>query len=68
MNTMDFKKMSTSQRLQVMEALWDSLLYEGDEIEPPEWHEKLITERKEKIANGQAKFISLAELKKNRHQ
>jgi len=36
MNTMDFKKMSTSQRLQVMEALWDSLLYEGDEIEPPE--------------------------------
>jgi hypothetical protein len=66
MNIADFKKMSTSERLQAMEALWDSLLYEGDEIETPQWHEKILEERKEKIASGQAKFISLSELKKSR--
>jgi len=34
--------MNTSERLQTMEALWDSLLYENGEIESPEWHEKIL--------------------------
>jgi len=68
MNITELKKMSTSERLQVMEALWDSLLYESDVVETPEWHEKILQERKEKIASGSAKFISLAELKKSRLQ
>jgi hypothetical protein len=68
MNISELKKMSTSERLQAMEALWDSLLYENDEIETPEWHEKILQERKERIASGNAKFISLAELKQSRQQ
>lgn len=68
MNISELKKMSTIDRLQAMEALWDSFLYEMDEIETPEWHEKILRERKEKIANGTAKFISLSELKKTRQQ
>ncbi len=59
--------MSKTERLQAMEALWDSLLYE-DDIETPEWHEKILSERKKKIANNEAKFISLAELKASRKQ
>jgi len=51
-----------------MEALWDSLLYEDGEIETPKWHEKILEERKNKIINGTAKFISLAELKASREQ
>ncbi|MBI5558780.1 MAG: addiction module protein [Deltaproteobacteria bacterium] len=68
MNISELKKMSTIERLQAMEALWDSFLYEIDEIETPEWHEKVLRARKEKIANGTAKFISLSELKKSRQQ
>ena len=68
MNLSEVKKMSISERLQAMEALWDSLLYEDHEIEAPEWHVKIVQERKEKIANGNAKFISLSELKKSRQQ
>jgi hypothetical protein len=51
-----------------MEALWDSILYEDGEMEIPEWHEKILEERKSLIANGLAKFISLAELKASRKQ
>jgi len=68
MNISELKKMSALDRLQAMEALWDSFLYENDEIETPEWHEKIITERKDKIIDGTAKFISLSELKKSRQQ
>ena len=68
MNLAEVKKMSISERLQAMEALWDSLLYENYEIEAPEWHVRIVQERKAKIANGNAKFISLSELKKSRQQ
>ncbi len=67
MKIAELKKMSTSERLQAMEALWDSLQYEGGEIETPAWHEKILQERKAKIASGEAKFITLAELKRSRH-
>jgi len=66
MNTLDIKKMSTIERLQVMEALWDSLLYEDTEIESPEWHRDILDERKGKIESDNAKFISLEELKASR--
>ena len=66
MNMADFKKMTKTERLQAMEALQDSLLYEDGEIDTPKWHEKVLEERKNKISNGEAKFISLAELKASR--
>ena len=68
MNITELRKMSTSERLQAMEVLWDSLVYENDAVETPEWHEKVLQERKEKIASGCATFISLADLKKSRLQ
>lgn len=49
-----------------MEALWDSFRYENEKIETPEWHKNILQERKEKIASGNAKFISLLELKQSR--
>jgi putative addiction module component (TIGR02574 family) len=66
MNTMEIKKMSMIERLQAMEALWDSLLDEESEIESPEWHQDVLRERKRKIENGKAEFISLEELKTTR--
>jgi hypothetical protein len=68
MNIEDLKKMSTGQRLQAMEALWDSLLYEHKEIESPEWHAKILEERKSIITSGKARFVSLKELKAGRRQ
>lgn len=58
--------MSMVERLQAMEALWDSLMYEESEIESPEWHRDILEERKRKIENGKAEFISLEKLKSSR--
>ena len=33
METIDIKKMRTTERLQIMDTLWDSLLYEETKIE-----------------------------------
>ncbi len=64
MDTSEIKKMSTSERLQIMEAIWNSLLYENENIEAPVWHGQVIGNRKRKIENNEATFVSVKDLKK----
>ncbi len=66
MDTIGIKKMSVIERIQIMEALWDSFLHEGFEIESPEWHHDILENRKRKIENGKAEFITIKELKSGR--
>ena len=63
MNTNEIKKMSTIERLQTMEALWDSLTSDSSDLAPPEWHKDVLDKRKSKIESGDAEFISIKELK-----
>jgi hypothetical protein len=63
MNINDVKKMSRAERMQAMETLWDSLLHENGEIDTPDWHGKVLEERKKFIENGTASFVALSELK-----
>ncbi len=65
MTAADISKMTVIERLQTMEALWDSLTHESTEIKSPAWHGDVLSERKEKIKNCSASFISLDELKVN---
>lgn len=63
MNTTEVKEMSIIERLQTMEAIWDSLLYDEAEIESPEWHRGILIERRRKIEEGKSEFTSIQELK-----
>jgi putative addiction module component (TIGR02574 family) len=59
----EIKKMSVSERLRTMEAIWDSLLYDDAEMPSPEWHRNVLAERKRKIEEGSATFLSIEEVK-----
>ncbi len=63
MTIAEISKMSVLERLEAMEALWDSLTREPVEISSPKWHEEILSDRKEKIESGDADFISLEALK-----
>ena len=63
MTDIEISKMSKIERLQTMEAIWDSLIHEASEIESPEWHQDILSNRKGKIEEGKAEFISVDELK-----
>ncbi len=67
MNILEIEKMNTVERLQTMEILWDALLHEKVEIESPGWHRDVLEERRKRIANGEAEFLSLKELKARRN-
>ncbi len=66
MNTAELQKLSISERLQAMEAIWDSLLYEEAEIDSPDWHKEVLEERKRRIAEDTSEFVPIADLKKNK--
>ena len=63
MNITEIKKMSTIERLQSMEALWDSLLEDESEIESPKWHGEVLEERKKQMESGRTEFMTLEALK-----
>ena len=63
MNTAEISRMSVTEKLQTMEALWDSFSNEPIEHQAPVWHGDILRNRTEKINNNEAKFLTLSELK-----
>ncbi len=63
MTIAEISQMSMAERLQTMEAIWDSLTRDSSEVESPEWHEEVLADRRNKIESGKAEFISIKELK-----
>lgn len=56
-------KMSTVERLQAMEQLWDALCRGGGEVSSPEWHADVLAHRRARAERGEAKFLTLEQLK-----
>jgi len=55
--------MSMAERLKVMEQLWDALCREGAALTSPEWHKSVLADRKARADRGEAKFLTLAQLR-----
>jgi len=51
-----------AERLQTMEQLWDSLC-RVTELPSPEWHQDVLADRKARALRGEAKFLTLDEVK-----
>jgi len=63
LETAKIEKMSVSERLQVMEQLWDALCRDAHEMASPEWHRDVLADRKARAQRGEAKFLTLDQLR-----
>ena len=59
----EIERMSVTERLQVMDQLWDSLNRSGEEIPSPDWHQEILAHRKARAQRGEAKFLTLDQLR-----
>lgn len=50
-----------------MEQLWESLCREGEDLPSPSWHANVLTERKARAERGDAKFLTLQQLRERLH-
>ncbi len=64
MSITEIMQLPRSERLSVMEQLWDSLCRDAQELESPAWHGKVLAARKAKMDSPEARFLTLEELSK----
>jgi len=60
---LDIKQMSTLEKLQAMELLWDSLCHEEEAMLPPDWHAEIVRTRGQKLNSGNSRFLTLEQVK-----
>ena len=51
-------KMTNSDKIAVMEKLWDDLCRDPESIPSPEWHKETLEAREKEINEGKAKFTA----------
>jgi len=62
--SIDLSSMDKKEKILLMEKLWNDLINNGD-FESPLWHKMILSEREEKLKNGDEKAINWEEAKKS---
>jgi len=53
--------LNTSEKLALMERLWESLSQRPADVPSPEWHGAVLAERRAALRDGRSKFIAWEE-------
>lgn len=55
--TLHLDEMTLAEKLAAMELLWEDLARTPKAIESPEWHKRILEDRRQRLAAGGAQFI-----------
>lgn len=55
-------RMSSAERIEAMERLWESFTQDGVDYPSPDWHGKILAERSAMIESGKAAWLTVDEL------
>lgn len=61
--TLPLSEMTLEEKLQAMEALWEDLSRNPDNLESPAWHEDVLREREERLASNEASVMDWEQAK-----
>jgi len=64
MSLNDIYDLPSSQKLHLIEKLWDGL--DENDISSPDWHKEVLSDRKTRYDKGELKLTSLEDFKKQR--
>jgi Putative addiction module component len=62
--TLDLEKLTTADKLRLMEDLWQNLTNGDLEIDSPSWHGDVLAERDRLISSGEEQLIDWGVAKK----
>lgn len=57
-------EMSTEEKMQAMELLWDDFCRRQPDFSSPAWHEDILNQRAESVREGKDKFVDWEQAKK----
>lgn len=56
-------KMTTADKLSVMELLWDDLCRAPQDLPSPAWHGEILAAREQRVQDGQSQFSEFSEVR-----
>jgi len=57
-------QLTRTEKLQLMEALWDDLSADAQALPAPAWHQQALDAAQDALARGEAQFIDWAQAKR----
>lgn len=63
-NTFEIRHLSREEKFRVMEAIWEDLSNDGEEIESPKWHQESLQKTEERLNSGEEKMTDWHTAKK----
>lgn len=58
------RKLPLHEKLEIMEAIWEDLSAEPDQVEIPDWHKEILEERATMVCEGKAEFYDWETVKR----
>ena len=58
------KGLTKKEKLMIIEALWDDIASDENEIESPDWHSDSLSKTKERLKAGEEKILDWTEAKR----
>ena len=63
-NTIEISHLSREEKLRVMEAIWEDLSIEEEQVKSPDCHDKVLQETARRLRAGQESIVDWQEGKK----
>ncbi len=57
MTIAEVHQLPLTEKLQIMEAIWEDLRSQADKVPMPDWHKSLLGERQKAVAEGREKIL-----------
>jgi hypothetical protein len=57
--------MSSEEKIEAMETIWEDLCENADSLGSPPWHEEILKDREEEVSQGRDKFVDWDAAKKD---
>ena len=64
-NTIEILHLSKKEKLRALEAIWEDLPKDKEQIESPNWHQKVLQETKNRLTSGEEKVLDWETAKKD---
>ena len=61
--SLPLKEMTLEEKLAAMESLWEDLARSPEAVESPAWHKEVLDERRQRVADGKARFVDWEQAK-----
>jgi hypothetical protein len=63
-NRIEIEHLSREEKLRVMEAIWEDLSRDAEQVESPDWHREVLEETERRLEAGEETVRDWSEAKK----